>query len=301
MLSRSLAPSVLLLVTVGLVAGCQRAFFFPSESHYWDPAEAGLQYEDVTFTAADGTELHGWFLPARTDEVEGTVIHLHGNAQNVSTHVAAVWWLPRHGFQVFTFDYRGYGHSEGSPSFSGVHQDAEAALSTLIERDDVDPGRVLVLGQSLGASIAITAVARWDGEPPAGVVAESPFDSYRGITREKLGNFWLTWPLQYPLSWLVSDAYAPIDHVAELSPTPLLLVVGGDDRTVPPIHGERLYEAAGPPRYLWTIEGATHNAPLADDRVRHRLLQTFRGWLQGEAEAASEAPEGPWRRDPPRP
>ncbi len=290
-----------LLLTAVLLGGCQRAFFFPEHEHYWDPAEAGLAYEDIRFTAADGTELHGWLLPAQTQEVRGTVVHFHGNAQNISTHVAAVWWLPRHGFRVFTFDYRGYGRSGGEPSFAGVHRDARAALETVTDRLAVQPGRLLILGQSLGASIAITALARWEGEEPAGIVAEGAFASYRGIAREKLGDLWLTWPFQHPLSWLVGDTYAPIDHVAELAPSPLLLIVDGDDRVIPPAHAERLYEAASEPRYLWRIEGARHSAALADDRVRHRLLQTFRGWLEGDPEAAARPPEGPWRKDPPRP
>ncbi|GEM_PF-656265 len=241
------------------------------------------------------------FGPAQTEEVRGTVVHFHGNAQNISTHIAAVWWLPRHGFRVFAFDYRGYGRSAGEPSFAGVHRDARAALEAVTEREAVQPEQLLILGQSLGASIAITALARWEGEEPAGIVAESAFASYRGIARDKLGALWLTWPFQYPLSWLIGDAYAPIDHVADLAPTPLLLVVDGDDRVIPPGHGERLYEAANEPRYLWRIEGARHSAALADDRVRYRLLQTFRGWLADEPEAAARPPEGPWRKDPPRP
>ncbi len=291
----------LLLLTASLLGGCQQAFFFPEREHYGDPAEAGLAYEDVRFTAADGTELHGWLLPAQTEEVQGTVLHLHGNAQNISTHIAAVWWLPRHGFRVFAFDYRGYGRSAGEPSFAGVHRDALAALEAITSREDVRPERLMILGQSLGASVAITALARWEGEAPAGIVAEGAFASYRGIAREKLGGFWLTWPLQYPLAALIDDTYAPIDHVDDLAPTPLLLIVGGDDRTVPPAHGERLYEAAEEPRYLWAIEGARHSAALADDRVRYRLLQTFRGWLADEPAAAAQPPEGPWRPDPPRP
>ncbi|MFP4146428.1 MAG: alpha/beta hydrolase [Halorhodospira sp.] len=285
-----------------LLSGCQGAFFYPEQEHYWDPAtEVDLVYEDLWFEAQDGTRLHGWFLPARTEEVHGTVVHFHGNAQNISTHVAAVWWLPRHGFQVLTFDYRGFGRSEGEPSFSGLHQDGRAALRAAMEHEAVDPQRLLVLGQSLGASVAITTTARWEGQSPVGLVAESPFDSYRNIAREKLGSFWLTWPFQYPLSWLLSDGYAPRKHIGALAPIPILLIAGSEDQTVPLAHSKRLYRAAGEPRSLWIIEGAEHNAPLADSQVRQRILETFHGWLDGDSEAAADPPQDPWQRDPPAP
>lgn len=290
------------LVAALALGGCQSLYFFPDEEHYWDPADAGLEYEDVWFEAEDDLTLHGWLLPARTEEPRGTVLFFHGNAQNVSTHVVAVWWLPRQGFNVFIFDYRGFGKSEGRPDFDGVHKDARAAFRTLGTLDEVDPERVVVFGQSLGASVALTATARWEeGPAPVGIAAEAPFDSYRGIAREKLGAFWLTWPFQYPLSWPIPDEHAPRDYVADLAPIPLLLITGDQDRTIPPHHAERLLERAGEPRSLWVIEGADHNQPLADPRVRHRLAETFRAWLEGDADGARKAPEGPWEPDPPRP
>ncbi len=296
-------PIILVMVAVTvLFSGCQGLFFYPSAEHYWDPADAGLVYQDVFFEAPDGTRLHGWFLPARTEEPLGSVFFVHGNAQNVSTHVTAVWWLPREGFNVFMFDYRGFGRSQGRPTFDGVHLDTEAAMETATTMADIDPERLIVFGQSLGASVAITTVARRkDMIMPAGLIAESPFASYRGITREKLAGFWPTWALQHPLSWLISDEYAPVDSIAELSPIPLLLIVAEDDRTIPPHHGELLFEAAGEPRHLWRIEGARHNQPLADPDVRRRFVETMRGWLGGDLDAASLPPAGPWQPQPPQP
>lgn len=285
-----------------LLAGCQSLYFFPSEEHYWDPADAGLEYEDRWFAADDGVELHGWFLPAQTEDVRGTVLFFHGNAQNVSTHVGSVWWLPRHGFHVFLFDYRGYGKSQGRPSFEGVHRDAEAAFQAVTEESTVDPERLVVFGQSLGGAIALTSSAERDADPPlAGVAVEAPFDSYRQIARETAHGFWLTWPFQYPISWLISDTYAPRDRVDRIAPVPLLLISGDRDTQIRPIHTERLKARAQPPVHRWVIEGAGHNQAMANPEVRYRLLETFRGWVEGDVDAAEVAPEGPWRVDPPRP
>ena len=154
----------------------------------------------------DGVALHGWLLPARYEgpEPSGTVIFFHGNAGNVGNHLGGVYWLPSAGFQVFLFDYRGFGASAGRATLAGAHCDARAAVRALAKRSDVDPYRIVAIGQSIGGAIALTTVASLKNEIPirALVVDSAPSD-FRGIAREKLGDFWLTWPFQYPLSWLV--------------------------------------------------------------------------------------------------
>ncbi|WP_290647792.1 alpha/beta fold hydrolase [Aquisalimonas sp.] len=262
---------VLLAVTI---TGCSHLFFLPEQGHRWDPKEAGIVYEDVWFEADDGVTLHGWFLPAQ--EPRGTVVFLHGNAQNVSTHIGAVYWLPERGFNVFMPDYRGFGLSSGSPDFVGVHRDAEAALAVVVERDDVDSERVAVLGQSLGGSVAITTVAdHGEDYGVAALIADSAFSSYRGIAREKFGEFWLTWPFQWPLSLTISDRFAPVDHIADVSPIPVLLIAGDDDFVVPPHHSRELYQAARPPVEIWRYRGVGHGqAPTRAD-VRRALV----AWL----------------------
>lgn len=270
-------PRLRLLAVVllaGTVAGCSHLFFLPEQGHRWDPKEAGILYEEVWFEAEDGVSLHGWFLPAQ--EPRGTVVFLHGNAQNVSTHIGAVYWLPERGFNVFMPDYRGFGLSSGRPDFVGVHRDAEAALAEVIERDDVNPGRVVVLGQSLGASVAITTVAEHgEGCGVQALIADSAFSSYRGIAREKFGELWLTWPFRWPLSLTISDRFAPVDHIADVSPIPVLLLAGDDDFVVPPHHTRELYQAARPPVEIWRYRDVGHGQALARPDVRQALV----AWL----------------------
>jgi len=261
---------LLLLVTTG----CTRPFFWPQREHAWDPARAGIEYRDVMFRSTDGVRLHSWFLPA--DDPSGTIVFLHGNAQNVSTHIAAVHWLPERGYNVFMPDYRGFGRSEGEPDFAGIHKDARAAIAHAREREDTDPGRIVVLGQSLGGSVAITTVARHgDSLGVRALVADSPFSSYRGIAREKLAGSWVTWPFQVPLSWAVPDGFAPVNYIADVAPIPTLLIAGETDTTVPSHHSERLRDAAGEPVELWLLPETDHTAAFARADVRDRLVS----WL----------------------
>ncbi|MCC5811625.1 MAG: alpha/beta hydrolase [Ectothiorhodospiraceae bacterium] len=272
----------LLVLALLLLNGCASLFFFPEREHRLDPADHDIAYEDVTFTSGDGLRLHGWWLPARTgEEPLGTVLFLHGNAQNVSTHIAAVYWLPAEGFNVFLFDYRGFGRSEGQPDFAGVHRDSEAALRKTLGRPEVEAGSVVVFGQSLGASVAITLTAEIGHELEVrGLVADSPFSSYRGIAREKFAGFWLTWPLQWPLSWTISDRFAPVEFVHKVSPIPLLLMAGERDTIVPPHHAQLLYETAEPPVELRMASTAGHTQSLLVEGEREYLVR----WMTEQLE-----------------
>jgi uncharacterized protein len=93
-------------------------------------------------------------------EAKGTVLHLHGNAANVSNHLPLVAWLPARGYQVLMLDYRGFGRSEGRPTLDGIVTDALAALDYLRTRPDVDSSRLIVFGQSIGGATALRMLAR---------------------------------------------------------------------------------------------------------------------------------------------
>src|SRR5688572_11337453 len=117
------------LSLVILLAGCAHdLFYYPDSVMYDTPASAGLRYEPVGFRSRDGTRLSGWFIPAAGEAGKGTVVHFHGNAGNISAHWRLVSWLPPRGYNVFVFDYRGYGASEGRPGPRGVFEDANSAL-----------------------------------------------------------------------------------------------------------------------------------------------------------------------------
>ena len=277
------------LIFIGLLSaalfGCSGVFFQPYRGHAQTPENLGLMYEDVQFQAGDGTPLHAWFLPAE-GKAQGTILFLHGNAENISTHIMSVRWLPTRGFNVFLLDYRGYGASGGAASLSGVQDDMDAALRTVLARNDVNPDRVVVFGQSLGGAIAIHNVAHSPYRRHIrALVVESVFASYRQITREKLADFWLTWPLQWPLSWTVSDEYSPSAAVAGVSPIPLLIIHGDRDPIVPPLHGQRLYDLAREPKQLWVIPGGGHIQAFQSKIYRDRFVAYL-------TEVLSESPAG---------
>ena len=264
----------LLLLFFLLPAGCGGLFFYPQKELRDNPVAQQFSPEDIFFKTPDNLMLHGWFFRTARPDPRGTILVLHGNAQNLSMHVNGVLWLVKEGFDIFIFDYRGYGMSEGSPDIKGVHVDAEAALETLLAMQRVKDGRIVVLGQSIGGAIAVYTTAHSPHkERIAALVIESAFSSYRLIAREKLDRFFLTWPFQYPLSFLFTDAYSPIRWIKQVSPIPVLILHGEDDPVVPLSHGQLLYDAASQPKDFWRTAAPGHLYSFSDERVRERLVR----------------------------
>jgi uncharacterized protein len=288
-----LAALVLLIRRLPLLAGvalalggCTGLIFQPMRELVLTPDEIGLEHQDIQLEAKDGVRLHGWLLPA-TPPRRGSVLFLHGNAQNISTHIASVAWLPAEGFDVLLLDYRGYGRSGGSPSLSGLHLDFEAALNALFARPETKAGPIIVFGQSLGGALAITALADSPRRKQVrALIVEGAFTSYRALAREKLADFWLTWPLQAPLGLAIDDRYRPIDAIGELTPMPVLIVHGEEDRVVPSDHAIALYEAARPPKTLWLVPGAGHIQAFTTAANRARLIGHLNGLLAEPAPPA---------------
>jgi uncharacterized protein len=263
---RAIVGLILLLV----LGACTGVFYQPLSVHVRTPDDIGLQYEDVYVTSSDGVRLHAWWLPAKKPAA-GTVLFLHGNAENISTHIGSVYWLPAQGFNVLLLDYRGYGESQGKPTPMGVQIDVKSTLRFLVEQRREN--RLVVFAQSLGGAIAIPAVAQSAYRAHiAAVIVESTFSSYRLIAREKLGGFWPTWPLQYPLSWTVSDAYSPLKFIARISPIPLLIIHSKQDEVIPVTHAPVLFAAAQEPKQLWIIENAKHIQAFNNPEWRARLV-----------------------------
>lgn len=264
--------------------GCVSSLFYqPDRKLYDTPDRHGLKYEEVFFRSKDGTPLGGWFLPA-VGEPKGTVIHFHGNAQNMSAHFGFVSWLPAEGFNLLVFDYRGYGTSAGRADRNGVYEDSLAALDYIAARPGIDHSRLLVLGQSLGGANAIAAVGSRPHSGIRAVVIESVFASYRGIVRDKIADIPLLSLLRAPLSHiLIGNSLSPDAVIANIAPTPLLIIHGTGDRVVPFSHGTRLFELAREPKQFWSIDGGGHIEAFVDagSPYRKRLVTFFNKVLEG--------------------
>lgn len=221
--------------------------FFPDRTLHASPEVAGLTYEEVRFSAADGVSLHGWLLPGKTGKP--LLLFAHGNAGNISHRIDNLAHFQRLGLSVFIFDYRGYGLSEGQITEQGSYKDIRGALAWLQQRG-WKPQQMIYFGRSLGAAVALQLALE---EPPAGLVLESAFTSVAGMG-------WHHQPLTYALLgwWALSSRYDNLGKIQQLR-CPLLLFQGDSDRIVPPKMAHRLFARASHPKALYLIPGAGHN------------------------------------------
>ena len=235
----------------GFLSSCRfedSFIFYPYARIEQTPARVRLAFEDVFFTTEDGVQLNGWFVPY--PQAQTTLLWFHGNAGNISHRVENIKLLhDKVGINVFIFDYRGYGRSQGTVSEEGTYRDGAAALRYLLSRKDkdVDPKRLIFFGRSLGAAVAAEQALQY---PCQALILETPFASIAKMARAAFPFL--------PITSLLRTRYDTEDKVRRIK-TPLLVIHGDQDDIVPYNHGKQVFAAAPEPKEFYTIRGARHN------------------------------------------
>ena len=275
--------SVVITIVISLLLGwtgfLDSQFYRPSSGDYGEHSKLGLSPEDVFFESQDGTRLHGWFIPSNDPPV-GTLIHFHGSDRNISWTIRNSHWLTEHGFNLFLFDYRGYGRSEGRPSPTGVVDDSVAAIDFVRSRPEVDTDKLLLWGQSMGGQLAIVAANRAGTEGVKAIVADATYASHSHHVKDKVAQMGPLWLIQWAVWLTTPDTNAAYKVVDRIGPTHLLVVHGLADQGVRPYHGEWLYSAAQEPKDIWRVEGAGHLEVLRDAQYQEQLVETLVRALQ---------------------
>jgi len=245
-----------------------KLFYLPTDIQTKNPDQYGYRYDNVNFAAQDGTKLHGWFIHPTTAPTKGTVIFSHGNTGSIGTHFGFCSWFAQAGYQVFTYDYRGFGLSQGKLDRAGLVSDAIAAFDYVQTRKDILPDKIISFAHSLGGAKSIAALAKKKPLGLKAIIANATFASYRDLAEHHLGTIGKE---------IVSDRLSPIQHIAELEGTPILIIHGTADTTIPLNHGKNLFEAAKQPKTFWAVTGGTHNTNLYQNgqEYRQKILQ----WL----------------------
>ena len=224
----------------------KRLIYFPFRTLEVTPKDLGLRFEEARLVTEDGVTLHGWFLP-----VEGsrfTVLVCHGNAGNISHRLdRAMLMHAKLKTDVFLFDYRGYGLSQGAPDEEGTYRDARAAHRYLSTARGVAPGNLIIFGESLGAAVALQLALE---VPARALVLEAPFTSISDMAGSVLPFL--------PVGRLLRTRYDNLAKIGGLR-MPLLILHGDRDTTVPFAQGRRLFAAAPEPKQFFPIPGAGHN------------------------------------------
>jgi len=242
---------IVIIIASAYIIFAGSLFIFQSHYIYYpvrvlstDPGSIGLNFESVSFETTDGVKLSGWFIPG--ENAKGVILFCHGNAGNISHRLESIQIFHRLGLDIFIFDYRGYGQSEGKPTEQGTYQDAEAAWRYLTEERQVNPSKIIVFGRSLGGAVASWLAQR---HTPGALILESAFTSLPDIAARLYPYL--------PVRLLLRFKYNTAEYLGRIN-CPVLIVHSRNDEIMPFSHGQRLFEMAKEPRKFLEITG-THN------------------------------------------
>lgn len=251
-----------------MLVGCQNSIIYHPVKYpegLWDTSNMPLPVQDVWFEAKDGVKLHGWYIPR--EGAVATLLFFHGNAGNITHRLENVFFLNHLQLNVFIFDYRGYGRSEGDPDEEDIYLDCQAAYDTVLAQPGVLADSLFIFGRSLGGTFASYTATE---NPAAGLILESTFTNAVDMADRMISIL---------PGWLVSSKFDTVGRVSQLK-IPKLFIHGTRDNLIPFTLGRELYKAAAEPKEFYQVVGAGHNNTFQIggrdyfDKIKQFIIQT---------------------------
>jgi len=239
-----------------------------------------IPYQNINLITEDGIRLSAWYTPPRNGAV---ILLAHGYGDNRPEWIHEL--LAKKGYGVLAWDARAHGESDGQISTIGYLEvlDVKAALDYLKTQPDVK--HIGAWGGSMGAATLILAAARFP--QIEALFVDSSFDSLNDEF-----NYLVPYPIINPLAKLIAqtetginlNAVSPVAVIGKISPRPVYIVQGTADTVAPPDSGEKLFNAANEPRFLWEVENVKHLMIHLDNprKYQRRLVDFFDAWLLGK-------------------
>jgi fermentation-respiration switch protein FrsA (DUF1100 family) len=240
----------------------------PGRALVGTPADLGLAFQELRLPTADGTVIHGWYVPPPPGGSGYSLLHLHGNAGNISHRLEWLRILQRAGVGVLLLEYRGYGLSEGEPSEDGLHLDAQAGWDWLRSELELPSERILLFGESLGGAVAARLATEVEA---AGLVLFSAFTSVPDVAAHHYR--WL------PVHQLARIWFPTVDYLPGVQ-MPVLLMHSPDDEIVPVSHAHALLQVAPEPRFFIQTVGDHNGGFLQSESLITEGLRAFIALLQ---------------------
>jgi fermentation-respiration switch protein FrsA (DUF1100 family) len=271
------------IVAVVGVRLMERSLVYEPGARLVDPPDPALALNQrlVSFRSADSTSLTGWIIPAAAAGLDAPwVLISHGNYGNIGYGGRPQFyaWFRDLGVNLFAYDYRGFGASDGVPSEEGVYADADAAYRYLRDSLHVPASRIVLFGHSLGTGVTIELARH---EPAAGMIVE---DAYTSVANRGQEAF----PL-LPIKLIARSRFASIDKVGTLR-LPKLFLHARNDRTIPIEHGRKVFAAAAEPKQFVELNAGHADGYSADRATYYNAIDVFIRRVTGAAPVVAAAP-----------
>jgi uncharacterized protein len=261
-LLRNAALFCLIVYAVAMLAMylTQRGLQYHPENKGLTPQGVNLSGVEVkVLDTPDGERIVTWYAPAKPDRP--TILYFHGNAGEIGDRPRRFAYYAGRGFGVLYISYRGFGGSTGSISEAGLVTDAVTSYDWLIAQG-IAPGRIALVGESLGTGVAVQLAAR---RQVGAIALEAPYTSTADIAAKIY--WWL------PVRLLMKDQYRSVDHIGAVM-APLLITHGDADTLIPVEYGKALYLAANEPKELIVVPNIGHDV-LFEDATWARECEFF--------------------------
>ncbi|MBU4376487.1 MAG: alpha/beta hydrolase [Candidatus Omnitrophica bacterium] len=254
----AIIAAIIFLVSIRYIE--RHSIYFPMKDVIGNPASVGLAYEEVYFDTSDNKRLNGWYIP--NSKAKFTIIFCHGNAGNISHRLEKILIFYNLGLNIFVFDYRGYGKSEGAPSESGLYEDADAAYNYLTTERRISKDDIILYGESIGGAVAIDLAQRIS---VLALITEATFTSAKDMSE-----------IAFPFIpyFVFSSRFDSVFKIKDIA-CPKLIIHSVNDEIVPFRLGEKLFDAAMPPKKFRKIRGG-HNTAFLESREEYaNSIKTF--------------------------
>ena len=190
-----------------------------------NPGEKNMLYEDITIETDDDQRLAGWFIhQGKATATQPTIIYMHESSGNIGHRLA---WAENIYFNlkvnIVLVGYRGYGHSEGSPTEYGLEKDSKAIIKWTLENPKINSNQVYVLGSVLGGAVATYGVQFYQDQIK-GLILQNTFKNFAASVDDTNWLFRLLRPI-------ILANYWPTDERIKNIVVPVLFISGTESDT----------------------------------------------------------------------
>ncbi len=240
----------------------QRNILYLPEKALKSPMEYGLTgFEEIKLRTSDAFALVAWYSPPVLDKP--TIVYFHGNAGHIGDRSTKLAHFQKEGWGIMAVSYRGYGNSEGTPSETGLFEDARTGLNYIIKSRNIPVEKVALYGESLGSGVAVQMATEFPGLKA--VILEAPYTSVADRAAELYPYI--------PARTLLKDHFNSLEKIRNVK-APVMIIHGTEDLTIPVHHGQAIFGHANEPKKAYFLPGIGHtdfNVEVITQYVREAL------------------------------